>query len=128
MTGNRFAQTILDTFDAADEVHVETRRDADSPGHSTVIWVVVVDGGVFVRSVRGEKGRWYREASANPEEIALRVDDERVPGKAVQEADAATVEKASGAFRAKYEASHPGPTARIVREEVLQTTLRLLPA
>ncbi len=92
-----------------------------------MIWAVVVDGGAFVRSVRGEKGRWYREASANPE-VTIRTNDERVPVRAVPEADARTIEKVSEAIREKYGSSFPGPTAALVREEVLATTLRLLPA
>lgn len=127
MTESRFDQETLDLLDRADEVRIETRRDASSPEHSAVIWAVVVDDGVFVRSVRGEKGRWYREASANPE-AALRVEDERVPVRAVHETDAATVGKVSEAYREKYGNAYPGPTAGIVREEVIQTTLRLLPA
>ncbi len=124
---DRFDRELLSKIDAAGEVHLETRRDDSAPEHSTMIWAVVVDGNVFVRSVRGGKGRWYREASANPQ-AALRVDDERVPVRAVPEADPRTVEKVSGAYREKYEAAFPGPTAGIVREEVLATTLRLLPA
>ncbi len=118
---------ILDALDRTEEVHIETRRDASSPAHETVIWAVVVDGGAFVRSVRGGKGRWYREASANPD-VTLRVDDRRVPVRAVPETDARTIEKVSGAIREKCGASFPGPTAAMVREEVLATTLRLLPA
>jgi hypothetical protein len=117
----------LNALDRTEEVHIETRRDASSPAHETVIWAVVVDGGAFVRSVRGGKGRWYREASANPD-VTLRVDDRRVPVRAVPETDARTIEKVSGAIREKYGASFPGPTAAMVREEVLATTLRLLPA
>ncbi len=117
----------LDALDRTEEVHIETRRDASSPAHETVIWAVVVDGGAFVRSVRGGKGRWYREASANPE-VTLRVNDERVPARAVPETDARTIEKVSEAIREKYGASYPGPTAAMLREEVLATTLRLLPA
>lgn len=117
----------LDALDRTEEVHIETRRDASSPAHETVIWAVVVDGGAFVRSVRGGKGRWYREASANPD-VTLRVVDRRVPVRAVPETDARTIEKVSGAIREKYGASFPGPTAAMVREEVLATTLRLLPA
>lgn len=127
MTGARFGQEVLDPLDGTDEVHIETRRDASSPGHETVIWAVVVDGDVFVRSVRGEKGRWYREASANPD-VTLRVNGGLVPARAVPETDARTIEKVSEAYRGKYGASFPGPTAGIVREEVLATTLRLLPA
>ena len=117
----------LDALDRTEEVHIETRRDASSPAHETVIWAVVVDGGAFVRSVRGGKGRWYREASANPD-VTLRVVDRRVPVRAVPETDARTIEKVSGAIREKYGASFPGPTAAMVRKGVLATTLRLLPA
>jgi hypothetical protein len=67
VTGSSLGRDALFALGGTEEVHVGTRRDASSPGHETVIWAVVVDGDVFVRSVRGEKGRWYREASANPE-------------------------------------------------------------
>lgn len=127
MTGSRLDREILDTLDGTEEVYVETRRDASSPRHETVIWAVVVDGDAFVRSVRGGKGRWYREASANPD-VALRVNDRRVPVRAVPETDARTIERVSEAIREKYGASYPGPTAAMLREEVLATTLRLLPA
>lgn len=127
MTEPRLDREILDALDETEEVHVETRRDASSPKHETVIWAVVVDGEAFVRSVRGGKGRWYREASANPD-VALRVNDRRVPVRAVPETDARTIEKVSESIREKYGASYPGPTAAMLREEVLATTLRLLPA
>jgi len=127
VTGTRLDEETLNALNRTDEVHIETRRDASSPGHETVIWAVVVGGDAFVRSVRGGKGRWYREASANPD-VTLRVDDRRVPVRAVPETDAGTIERVSGAIREKYEASYPGPTAAMLREEVLATTLRLLPA
>ena len=128
MTDAGFDRGLLDALEAAEEVLIETRRDASSPGHGTIVWAVVVDGDVFVRSVRGEKGRWYREASANPEAAAIRVDERRVPVRAVHETDDAVIGKVSVAYREKYEASYPGPAAAMVREEVLPTTLRLLPA
>ena len=129
--GDRFDREVLDALDRTDEVHVGTRPDASSPVRETVIWAVVVDGGAFVRSVRGGKGRWYREATANPD-VTFRVDDRRVPrrvpARAVPETDARTIEGVSGAIREKYGASYPGPAAAMLREEVLATTLRLLPA
>jgi hypothetical protein len=127
MTESRLDPEILDAIDGTDEVHVRTSRDASSPEHETVIWAVVVDGHTFVRSVRGEKGRWYREASANPD-VTLRVGGRRVPVRAVHETEALTIGKVSEAIREKYGASFPGPTAAMLREEVLSTTLRLLPA
>ena len=125
--GTRFDREVLAALDRTEEVHIGTRRGASSSGHETVIWAVVVGGAAFVRSVRGGKGRWYREATANPE-VTLRVDDRRVLARAVPETDARTIEGVSGAIREKYGASYPGPTAAMLREEVLATTLRLLPA
>jgi hypothetical protein len=121
---DKFDQETLDTFAGADEVHIET-GGGESTG--TVIWAVVVDDSVFLRSVRGEKGRWYREASESREAV-IRVNGRRIPVRVVPETDAETIGKVSEAYREKYEASYPGPTAAMVREEVLATTLRLLPA
>ena len=125
--GGRFDREVLAALDRTDEVHIGTRPYAPSPVRETVIWAVVVDSGAFVRSVRGGKGRWYREATANPD-VTLRVDDRRVPARAVPETDAWTIEEVSEAIREKYGASYPGPTVAMLREEVLATTLRLLPA
>ena len=125
MNGSVDTETLR-FLDENDEVYVETRSDADSPEHRTIVWVVVVEGEVFVRSVRGQKGRWYRELSGNPEG-ALRVGERRVPVHAVP-ADDTTVEAVSEAYRSKYGERWPGPTAAIVRPDVLQTTLKLSPA
>ena len=127
MTGAGLGPETLDALDRAEEVRIGTRRDASSSGHETIIWAVVVDGGAFVRSVRGGKGRWYREAAATPD-VTLRVGDRRAPVRAVPETDARTSEGVSEARREKYGASYPGPSAAMLREEVPATTLRLLPA
>ena len=124
-----------DTFDAetlrllegTKEVRIETRRDADSPEHRTIIWVVVVEGEVFVRSVRGRRGRWYREISSNPEG-ALHVEDDRIPVRAASVTEGATVDAVSAAFRSKYQQSSPASTEAMVRTETLPTTLKLAPA
>ena len=125
--GTRFDREVLAALDRTEEVHIGTSRGSSPSGHETVIWAVVVDGAAFVRSVRGGKGRWYREATANPD-VTLRVDDRRVLARTVPETDARTIETVSGVIREKYGPSYPGPTAAMVREEVLATTLRLLPA
>jgi hypothetical protein len=43
------------------EVAIQTEKH---PETAVVIWVVVADDEVFVRSVRGPKGRWYRDLAA----------------------------------------------------------------
>ena len=122
-----FDPETLQLLDDTREVRIETRRDEDAPAHRTIIWVVAVDGDVFVRSVRGEKGRWYREVSANPS-AALHVSDRRIPVRAVPVTDEPTVGAVSEAYRSKYGRISPGSTRAMLRPETLPTTLRLEPA
>ena len=122
-----FDTETLQLLDRSREVRIETRRNADSPVHRTIVWVVVVEGGVYVRSVRGQKGRWYREISSNPEG-ALHAGERRIPVRAAPATDEATVDAVSEAYRRKYEESWPGPTAAMLRPDVLPTTVKLTPA
>jgi hypothetical protein len=49
--------------------------------HSRIaIWVVVDGGAVYMRSVRGVRGRWYREATAFPE-VVLCAGERRLPAQ-----------------------------------------------
>ena len=121
-----FDAETLRLLDETREVRIETRRDADSPEHRTIIWVVVVEGEVFVRSVRGQRSRWYREISSNPEG-ALHLEDDRIPVRAASATEGATVDAVSAAFRSKYQQSSPSSTEAMVRTETLPTTLKLSP-
>ena len=121
-----FDAETLRLLDEPREVRIETRRDADSPEQRTIIWVVVVEGQVFVRSVRGAKGRWYREISSNPEG-ALHVQDDRISVQATPVTEEAMVDAVSAAFRSKYQQSSPASTEAMVRPEILSTTLKLSP-
>jgi hypothetical protein len=122
-----FDPETLRHLDETKEVQIETRRDEDAPAHRTTIWVVTVDGDVFVRSVRGEKGRWYRKVSANPS-AALHVGDRRIPVRAVPVTDEPTVGALSEAYRSKYGRTSPASTRAMVQPETLPTTLKLEPA
>ena len=119
-----FDPDTLRLIDETREVRIETRRDEDAPAHRTTIWVVTVDGSVFVRSVRGGRGRWYREVSANPA-AALHVGDDRIPVRAVPVTDDATIAAVSEAYREKYGRTSPGSTRAMLQPETLPTTLRL---
>jgi hypothetical protein len=80
-----------------------------------------------VRSVRGARGRWYREISANPG-AALYVGDRRIPVRAVPVRGEPTVAEVSDAYRDKYGRTSPGSTRAMLRPETLPTTLKLEPA
>jgi hypothetical protein len=122
-----FDAETLRLLDETREVRIETRRENASPEHRTIIWVVVVEGEVFVRSLRGPRGRWYREISSNPEG-ALHVHDDRLSVHAAHATEGAIVDAVSAAFRSKYQQSSPASTEAMVRPETLPTTLKLSPA
>jgi hypothetical protein len=103
------------------EVAIRTERH---PETAVVIWLVVADDEVFVRSVRGSKGRWYRDL-AKGGSATLEFADRRLKVQALAAGDTASIEKASREYLRKYQTS---PYAQsIARAEVLSTTLRLQP-
>jgi hypothetical protein len=111
-------------LETVEEVDIETRRSADAPVHRTVIWVVVGDGDVYVRSLRGEAGRWFRELMANPDAV-LHVEGDAVPVRATRTDDEESVERATGSFRRKYGDSPYLDS--MIRDEIASTTARLEP-
>ncbi|MGH2473759.1 MAG: nitroreductase/quinone reductase family protein [Candidatus Limnocylindrales bacterium] len=118
-----FSDDDLDRIDRTEEVEIETVA-SDGAVHRTVIWAIVDDGSVYVRSYRGPDARWYREALANPA-VALHVDGRRLPATAIPATDPASIERTSQGLVRKY---HDDPaTPRMIRPEVLELTLRLEP-
>lgn len=120
-----FDRDDLDAIDRAKEIHIETTQGPGAEVHRTIIWVVVDGDEVFIRSWRGRTARWYREALANPD-VAIHVGKRRLPARAVPAHDADSVTRTSAALERKY-AGDPA-TASMVRDDILDTTLRLDPA
>ena len=119
-----FPESDLTAMAAAEEVDVETRSPSGDV-HRTIIWIVERDGDVYVRSVRGPRGKWYREALAE-RELAIHVDGRRLLARAVPATDPASVEACSEGLRAKYPRSRSLDAMLI--SDVLPTTLKLVPA
>src|SRR5256886_16002162 len=63
-----FPPSLLQRLTGAYSIKIETRDRADAPWHRTTVWVAVdqATGSVYVRSVRGPRGNWYRRLLANP--------------------------------------------------------------
>jgi hypothetical protein len=125
-----FDPDILARLEADDEVRIETvdRRALDGQPRSTIIWLVVSDGDVFVRSVRGSRGRWYRDlqADASATLVARRAPGwPSVPVEAVPADDPASIARCSDALERKY-AGDPA-LGSMLQPETLATTLRLRP-
>jgi hypothetical protein len=119
----RFRQIDLHDLDVAREVRIETQA-ATGEIHSTIVWIVVDDGEVFVRSVRGEHGRWFREAMHDHD---VTVDDSgrRLEARAVTATDASSIARVDAALARKY-AADPGYDSMLT-PEAQQATLRLEP-
>ena len=114
-------------FDAADLDRVRARKEVGiriSGQRAVTIWIVVVDGAVFVRSVRGPRGKWYRAAQAAGD-ATLIVDRQEFVVRVSPVSDPATLDAVSQAFLSKY-ATSPYAQA-MVSADTVPTTLRLDP-
>ena len=120
-----FPPSLLQRLTGAYSIKIETRDRADAPWHRTTVWVAVDQpaGAVYVRSVRGPSGNWYRRLLANPQG-GMAVSAERVDVKAVP-ATADEITLVSDLFRRKY--ANDQHMLAIQRPEVLPATLQLVP-
>ncbi len=118
-----FTTATLESIDAAQEVHIETHAE-DGRTYRTIIWIMVEGGAVYVRSVRGDAGRWYQRALANPT-VKIVVGTVETDAVARLAQDEQSVRRASEGLRRKYS---PGPSLdAMLASSVLHTTLRLEP-
>jgi hypothetical protein len=111
---------------ALGDAHEVAIRTGKHPAIAVVIWVVVADDEVFVRSVYGRRGRWYRDlAAGGPATLELSGGRRQLSVEAVPVTDADAIDRVSRSFLRKYE---PSPYAQsIVKPEILAMTLRLDP-
>jgi hypothetical protein len=124
-TTQRFAPDLLEILDRTEELQIEPSGDGQAAKRVT-IWVVVADGQVYVRSARGEKGRWYQAILRHPQGV-LHAGQVRVPFRAERVADPDTLAKVNEAYKRKYGQKWPNETAGMLLENVVPTTLRLVP-
>ena len=117
-----FPALILQRLAAAKEVDIETTGE-DGKAHRVTIWVVVVDDVPYVRSVRGKKGRWYRELVARNGKI--HAGSRSIDVKPVRVTSTAMIDEVSAALWRKYERN--SSLFSMLRLATLDTTLRLEP-
>jgi len=110
----------------SDEVEIETRRDGKSPLHRVTIWIVPTEYGVYVRSYKGKRGRWYQEVLANPLGT-IRLGRRKVAVRTEPEKNPLVIRAVNAAYRKKYGERWPDETKDMLRRSLLPTTLRLTP-
>jgi len=113
-----------DTLRALRDVQEPRIRTDKHPKSTVIIWVVVENGEVFVRSWRGARGRWYRDVAAGGH-ATLEFAGRRLPVQVVPARDDASIERASREILRKYR--HSSHAQEMVRAEIAPTTLRLEP-
>ena len=116
-----FDAATLAVFRDANEVRIV----APGAKRGIIIWVVAVGDALFVRSFLGADAGWYKSVLAKGE-AALEHGRRKVPMRATAVTDRTTIDAVSQAYLAKYASSSYAP--KMVRDEILQTTLRLEPA
>jgi hypothetical protein len=119
-----FPDLLLQRMDVAKEVDIET-ISPEGVAHRVTIWIVVIEKGAYVRSVRGRKGRWYRELTAKKRGV-LHVGTRKVDVRPVAVRETALVDEVSAALWRKY--AKTASLFSMLRLSTLDTTLRLDPA
>jgi hypothetical protein len=116
--------TELERIAAAREIEISSLREDGALTKPVTIWAVRVEDELYVRSVRGGSGGWFKAAEQRHEgriegdSAAVDVAFEDVPNHLDEEIDAA--------YKAKY--GYPSdPVDSITSDDAKATTIRVVP-
>ncbi len=109
----------------AEELAIASRRPDGTLGPFVTIWVVRTGSDLYVRSVNGRSGRWFRRALAAGEGRIRAGGVER--DVAIDEAAPEVHAAVTAAYHEKYDRYGPSIVGTVVSAESATTTLRLLP-
>lgn len=120
-----FDECELQLLHETEEVEIETTLSGEKEPHRATVWIVVVAGEVYVRSVNGERAHWYRHLIEHPIG-AIQTEDRRIPVRAVHVPGAQSLihDRVNEAYRRKY-SLYPHDVAWITGASVVPATLRL---
>ncbi len=125
MTDHQWAPGLFAEIDGTDELTIAVTRQ----GRDTIrlpIWVVTVDGDVYVRSYKGVTSGWFRRVQANPNQtIAFSDRDVPVVFENVDRLDHVNraIDAAYDRKYAKYDY-----VSAMSEPAAVEATLRVLPA
>jgi hypothetical protein len=115
----------LEQFGGADEISISTRRADGSLRPFVPIWIVAVDGNLYVRSYRGTGGTWYQHATQHPVG-SIRSGDHHAD-VTFAPADQTQPEAIDAAYRAKYIRYGDTYLQPMLAEQAVVATLQLVP-
>lgn len=123
-----FPPDVLAAIAEREEIELETTRRSGAT-RKTIIWIVAHGPHVFVRSVRGPDGRWYKDLLADPEATLHFRGKPKLPSIAVRGVhapDRESIAACSKALGAKYR-GFGGSLEAMLLSDTLATTVRLEP-
>lgn len=121
-----FPEDLTRELEKRPEVRIETEEEGRRS--SVIVWVVVTPDGVYLRSYKGPKGKWYQRAKRDGKAV-LRVGRRSIPVRAEPDLDPQRNRRVDEAYLGKYGSRWPKETEDMVKPaSVRTTTLRLLPA
>lgn len=115
----------LDRIGNAEELRIASLRRDGTLRKPVIIWVVRVDGDIYVRCVNGRKGTWFRGVQTRYEGRIWAGGLERDVAF-VEETDPGIHEKIDEAYLSKYR-RYPQWVAPMVTPEVQAATIKLEP-
>ena len=124
MTEQSWTSDELDRIGDADELHIAPRRKDGTLRRAVPVWVACAAGELYVRSWRGDAGRWYRAAQSSGEAHVSAggvSKDVALPAAGDEVNDAVDT-----AFRETY-GRYTGYIEPMVAAQARATTLRLVP-
>lgn len=114
----------LTRLGGADEIQIAPEKEDGTLRNPTTIWIVRSGEEMYVRSVNGPDGHWYRTAE-NTHRGRVQADGATKDVAFVDEADPAVNAQVDAAYMAKYGSTpHAEP---MTRPGPRDTTLRLVP-
>jgi len=115
----------LSRFGGAEEVDVAAVTRAGSVRNRVTIWLVSHGEDLFVRSVRGREGAWFRAVQGSKEGRIWAGRLER--DVTVEESDSAINDEIDAAYRSKYRRYAGRILNSVLTPQARSTTLRLVP-
>jgi hypothetical protein len=126
MNATAWTEQELAEIDRRDELDIAPRRNDGTLARPRIVWAVRVDDDVYVRSVNGADGAWYRTTRARHQgHVSAGSVDRDVTFVDVTD-DHGLEDRIDAAYRAKYR-RYSGPVASITAAKARATTLRVLP-
>jgi hypothetical protein len=120
-----WSEDDLTRLGGAEQIDISTRRRDGSLRPFVPIWIVTVDGALYVRSYRGTGGAWYRHATAHPAGTIRANGVQR--DVTFTPADAAVRDAIDAAYRTKYGRYGASYLRTMLDEEAAATTMQLSP-